>query len=581
MAYCSKCGTQLSGGTNFCPKCGTPCDSSFSQSAGESGVVEQKKSSKVPIKTLLSVILIIALIGGGLFVWKSLGNDYSLDGLAKAVVNYDYIGDFHDGMALVTIEDKIGFIDMMGNEVAPCIYDFIEEEGMDCNFHDGLALVHQGEKYFFINKEGKEAFPFKYDYAKYFSDGLAVVVKGDKFGYIDTKGNEVIPLSDKYCGESFSDGLTAVFKDGKYGFVNKKGELVIPYTFEAQSEMGDASEFHEGFTIVYKDDGKPSCVDKNGKELSIGDYSFILDFNEGMAVVNKDNKYGFIDTSGKEVIPCAYEEATYFSEGYAFVKKDGKYMQIDKSGKILNTFNYESISAFHDGLARVSNKSGNETLSGFIDTKGKEVIPCIYDTWNDFSEGLVAVSKDGMNGYIDKKGYSTFDIKNEEVRQIVQQKIKEKEEKKKAEEKKKREEEEKRRKYEEEHGATGTFYSLAQNNKVWKYVNKTRFNDYIITLYFYPINRTRGNVSIVQYANNGRGGFRIFKQSKHCTYEISNDVITIGNSFGVAPYDDYDTRTLELTIVKNNDFSVELHDTDSEWAWTFYMISPEFNDPIK
>lgn len=77
------------------------------------------------------------------------------------------------------------------------------------------------------------------------------------------------------------------------------------------------------------------------------------------------------------------------------------------------------------------------------------------------------------------------------------------------------------------------------------------------------------------------GGFMIFKQSKHCTYEISNDAITIGNSFGVAPYDDYDTRTLELTIVKNNDFSVELHDTDSEWAWTFYMISPEFNDPIK
>ena len=71
MAYCSKCGTQLSDGTNFCPKCGTPCDSSFSQSAGENGVVEQKKSSKVPIKVLLSVILVIALIVGGWLVWKS------------------------------------------------------------------------------------------------------------------------------------------------------------------------------------------------------------------------------------------------------------------------------------------------------------------------------------------------------------------------------------------------------------------------------------------------------------------------------------------------------------------------------
>lgn len=433
MAFCKNCGNKLEDGAKFCPKCGTPSGSETKQDTE----TKQEKSSKKG--GLITAIVVMAAIALGGAAWYFLGNQqdkYSLEGLAKAAVNYDAVGDFHDGLAMVTKGEKYGFIDKMGNEVIPCIYDFMEET--DCSFHEGLAFVRQGDNYYFIDKEGKKAFDFKYDgVVTRFSEGLAAVWKDGKCGYIDKEGNEVIPLSDKYSGEKFSDGMLAVFKDEKYGFVNTKGELVIPYTFESQSEMGDASEFHEGFTIVYND-GSPSCVDKSGKELGIGDYSFILDFNDGMAVVNKDSKYGFIDTSGKEVIPCAYEEATIFSEGYAFVKKDGKYMQIDKSGKILNTFNYENIREFHDGLAMVSKKSGNDILSGYIDTKGNEVIPCIYTSYSDFSEGLAAVEKDGIYGFVDKKGNSTFDLKDEEVKKIIQAKIQEKEEKRKQEEEEQR-----------------------------------------------------------------------------------------------------------------------------------------------
>lgn len=509
--YCAKCGNERKGTEKFCSQCGTPYGQSPTSNAAETKV-RQDKSSKKGI-LISAVVAIIALLGGA--AWYFLGNQnkYSLEGLAKAAVNYDAVGDFHEGLATVTKGDKYGFIDKMGNEVIPCIYEFTEER--DCNFHDGLALVRQGEKQFFINKEGKEAFPFNYDYAKNFSDGLAAVGKGNKFGYIDTKGNEVLPLSDKYCGESFSDGMAAVFKDEKYGFVNTKGELVIPYTFESQSEMGDASEFHEGFTIVYND-GSPSCVDKSGKELGIGDYSFILDFNDGMAVVNKDSKYGFIDTSGKEVIPCAYEEATIFSEGYAFVKKDGKYMQIDKSGKILNTFNYESISAFHDGLARVSNKSGNETLSGYIDVHGKEIIPCIYNNYRDFSEGLALVEKDGIYGFVDKKGNSTFDLQSEDVKRVVQAKMQQREESRKEEERKAEEE---RKRIEEDNQPQNKFYNMCQNGRnTWAY-QRTVF-------YFYPSDSKTGRVNVIYLYDNGYLG----AYSGSTVYAVSDNHITFNFS---------------------------------------------------
>ena len=81
MAYCVKCGTQLSEGDKFCPKCGTPCDNVFRQSV-EAQVVEQKEPSKTLYKVLLAVILVIALIGGVWFAWSNHRDDYGAAGIS-------------------------------------------------------------------------------------------------------------------------------------------------------------------------------------------------------------------------------------------------------------------------------------------------------------------------------------------------------------------------------------------------------------------------------------------------------------------------------------------------------------------
>ena len=55
---------------------------------------------------------------------------------------------------------------------------------------------------------------------------------------------------------------------------------------------------------------------------------------------------------------------------------------------------------FSEGLAAV--KLGNKW--GFINNKGKVVIPIKYDDIESFSKGLAFVRKDGKDGYVDKKG---------------------------------------------------------------------------------------------------------------------------------------------------------------------------------
>jgi len=508
--YCAKCGNERKGTEKFCSQCGTPYCQSLTSNISEKEV-SQGKSSKKGI-LIAAIVAVIALLGGA--AWYFLGNQnkYSLEGLAKVVVNYDEVCDFHEGLARVYKGDKYGFIDKMGNEVIPCIYDFMEE--VDLNFHDGLAFVRQGDKHFFINKEGKEAFPYNYDTGLNFSDGLALVWKDRKCGYIDTKGNEVIALTDKYYGTSFHDGLAAVGNnDGKYGFIDKKGELVIPMRFDVE-EDGVTSEFHEGYAVACKN-GKYGYIDKSGKEVIPCKYDEANDFNDGMALVavkDKDNGYlfGYIDTEGKEIIPCRYCPAGDFCDGIAIVAKDMKFTIIDKKGNEVAALSqqYENATfSFSEGMARVSRFMDSERKSGYIDVHGKEIIPCIYSGFSNFSEGLALVEKDGIYGFVDKKGNSTFDLKDEEIKKIIQAKIQEKEEKRQLEEAERKAEEERIR-IEEENKGIVELYKIASKSpqKMVAFSCKLDYmpkssNREVVTyaLYLYPRDEYSGEAHFVQF----------------------------------------------------------------------------------
>ncbi|RLI97118.1 MAG: hypothetical protein DRO96_01495 [Candidatus Aenigmatarchaeota archaeon] len=62
--------------------------------------------------------------------------------------------------------------------------------------------------------------------------------------------------------------------------------------------------------------------------------------------------------------------------------------------------NYDFVDSFSERLARVE-KNGKW---GFIDKKGKVVIPLEYDDAGSFSEGLAWVKKNRKLGFVDKKG---------------------------------------------------------------------------------------------------------------------------------------------------------------------------------
>ncbi len=490
---CKNCGYEQIDIEKFCPQCGTPFDDNTL-------IPNAKKYSKFKISIIVSLFTLVAVVVGYL-LWFSNGDKYSkysLEGLSKVTYQYDWVGDFNEGLAPVGKDTKIGFIDRMGNEVIPCIFEGVESGEGYYKFSDGLALVYNGEKDYYIDKQGKEAFPFKYSYGSSFSEGLAVVYKGEKYGYIDKHGNEVIPCIFEYA-YLFSEGLAPVYKDGKYGFIDTKGNVVIPYEFDYEiGEFFEPSGFNEGLAAVCKD-GKYGYIDIKGNVVIPFKYDYASDFSESMALVGYNNNLSFINKEGREVVPCPYTNVSS---------------------------NYESVRVLKGGYFLVNNGINY----GYVGIDGKEITPCIYESANVFSDGLAVVQKDGVWGYVDTKGNSTFDVMSEETKAQVKEKQRMVQQKR--EEEQRRIEEEQRR-IEEENKPQNRFYNIAQTEDyVWKCFEYQSFDFHMnsmtdeVLLYFKPENKGGGTAFYVSH-KQGENNSWYMGYSGNGPYTVSDNFMTM------------------------------------------------------
>ncbi len=234
-------------------------------------------------------------------------------------IKYDHIHPFNEGIALVELNNKVGFINIVGKEITPIMYDGASV------FNEGLAIVEIKGKSGFINKTGEEIIALKYDDAQPFQNNLALVKLNGKFGYIDKAGNEVISIKyDNLCG-SFSEGLVPGAQNGKWGFIDRSGNEVINCKYDS------AGFFIEGLANVELNN-KYGFIDNTDKIIIPFKYDYAGYFSEGLAPVKTNGKFGFIDNMGNEVINCIYDDVNAFNRDVAKVKINDIWFYIDKNG---------------------------------------------------------------------------------------------------------------------------------------------------------------------------------------------------------------------------------------------------------
>ena len=275
-------------------------------------------------------------------------------------------------------KDKWGFCTPDKKIEIDCIYDDTTV------FSEGLASVKTKGKWMFINKSGIQVIPYTFYETSIFSEGLVAVKLNHRLGYIDSTGKQIIPCvyeNSIWDNSSFSEGLAAVQFKGKWGFIDKFGTQVIPFTY-----FGVLDVFFNGI----------ACVE-------------LADDSDGYDSKKFEDSWStpYIDKSGK-VVNIDPNNDFYFREGlrsYAVepppdFEEPWKFGFVDKSYNVVIPCIYSTANNFSEGLAAV--KLNNRW--GFINKMGTQVIPCIYDKVEDFFNSLSKVKLNGKRGYIDKRG---------------------------------------------------------------------------------------------------------------------------------------------------------------------------------
>lgn len=247
-----------------------------------------------------------------------------------------------------------------------------------------LTEIYKQGKFGLMNIKGKSITKCEYeDFINFYGTATATWVKRNgKYGILNTKGKEVLPAEyDMVSGPD--NGTFAIKKAGKYAIYSEAGKPLSGFVYDAVNLLSDGV-----FTVQ---EGKTwKIIDKKLQEvLNLGEkYSFVGNFEGGLARASAQGKWGFINPKGEEVIPVKYTSAGVLGEGL-FAHKDGGFDIItDSKGNIIRKdIEYASSFVNHRALISQNNKEG------MISPDGKTVIPCKYDRISDFFIGDYTVAE--------------------------------------------------------------------------------------------------------------------------------------------------------------------------------------------
>ncbi|MGG3564993.1 WG repeat-containing protein [Neobacillus rhizosphaerae] len=189
----------------------------------------------------------------------------------------------------------------------------------------------------------------------------------------------------------------------KWGYIDAKGKFVLPAIYD------EARDFQENGLSIVRSGDQSGVIDAKGYFIVKPKYDTIQPFSEGRAIVNDRHGNKVIDESGKEITERAYSVIMpEYKEGRVAASiedEHGQYVYgyLNKRGKEVIPLIFVSTSEFKDGKAIVKTKEGTFQL---IDLTGKVLNSFPYAFIGNYGQGLLTFKKteDGKFGYIDEEG---------------------------------------------------------------------------------------------------------------------------------------------------------------------------------
>jgi len=337
---------------------------------------------------------------------------------------YDRIRIQQDSLFIVDINGLQGLTGKNG-ELVPSEYDEIGQ------FKDGIAIVRKGHRSGYINAEGKLIVPLEYDLTFDAFNGLLLVKKGNKTGLLNADGKAI--LFPQYQLVRPYGSFVTVMKDGKTALYTRQGKMLLGFDYDFIEEIQDDSivivrlnnecwlmnlytrenvskKYRHLFSFLgldkpgtcrVRENGKESIIDKKGTILTERHYDRIGLFSEGLAPVAAGEKEGYIDSTGRLRIALMYDRVWKCQEGKCYVMHKGEKGFINTKGKWLFAIKEkEEVDFFTNGFAKIY----IDKKVGFIDTAGKIIAKPVYRFAENFKlhSALVYTGDDVF--YVNEQG---------------------------------------------------------------------------------------------------------------------------------------------------------------------------------
>jgi len=187
-----------------------------------------------------------------------------------------------------------------------------------------------------------------------FTDKLAKVKAGSGWGVIKKNGKYLIEPAYAQLGWSneppmaplnFRSGLIAGKQGGKWQLLNEKGRKVPGLI------LGEITPFSDGIAIAQDTNGLHGLLQANGSWSLPTQYRKVRYLSPNHVAVQNDSTglWGLYGTSGKQLFPELLYQIANFQQGVAIAEKDGRLGALDTQGETVQPFVHKKLT-FNEGM---------------------------------------------------------------------------------------------------------------------------------------------------------------------------------------------------------------------------------------
>jgi WG containing repeat len=281
----------------------------------------------------------------------------------ELIETYDPANDWF----LVTQNKKVGLIDVAGNIILPCQYEYISEVGHVTN------ILSANRKYGFWNRKSGYLHPPEFSQVRNAGDTLVIVTRDSLSAVINSVNGQVIIPEQPYEIEfinPYFDSHRKVLKKYQetagghvHGYYSRSGALIFPHDSVNLLLLNGGPDFlmvplvedsrkdcewrtadgkvlkrfslygkfllQEGFYTSYVMYGngiqKAQRIVHRDAQGNERPYDSLHDLQENLHRIKLDQFWGFVDRTGQVVVPPVLEVAELSKDGYIKVKYQGKW----------------------------------------------------------------------------------------------------------------------------------------------------------------------------------------------------------------------------------------------------------------